>query len=139
MSERIAQSGEEEFERKVRITIRNSHACFVLLGELIKRLRVFPVFQLVSHKLLRWLVPFFLIAIFGMSLSLYQVAFFKWFAVAQGLFYLCALLGYIFPRVKLLYIPYYFCLVNLASLIGIMKMLLGKKKLTWEQAESTRK
>ena len=41
-------------------------------------------------------------------------------------------------RIKLFYVPFYFCLANLAAFLGICLFLSGKRNRIWERAESTR-
>ncbi len=98
----------------------------------------FYAVQLLSHKVLRYLVPLFLIVIFVSSLVLafgswlYSVVF-----VAQAIFYLAALCGWAFERGgrgqnRLLALPHYFVLANLAALIAFYKFLRGERYARWE-------
>lgn len=93
--------------------------------------------ELISHKLLRYAVPIFLLLIF---ISSFALAFFsKIFAlllVAQIGFYGVALIGWLLERngrnLGILAIPLYFVLANLASLIGFYKFLRGERYARWE-------
>ncbi len=93
--------------------------------------------QLVSHKLLRYAVPLFLLLIFVSSLAL---AFFSevyaGILALQVLFYTVALIGWLLERngknLGVLAIPLYFVLANLASLIGFYKFLRGERYARWE-------
>ncbi len=98
----------------------------------------FYAVQLLSHKVLRYLVPLFLISIFVSSLLL---AFESWFYrvvfAAQVVFYLAALCGWAFERRgrgknPLLALPHYFVLANLAALIAFYKFLRGERYARWE-------
>jgi hypothetical protein len=97
----------------------------------------FYAVELVSHKLLRYAVPLFLIAIFITSaiLDFYSNIFIGFFAV-QILFYLAALVAWLFERngisLGILAIPLYFVLANLASAIGFYKFLRGEHYAKWE-------
>lgn len=129
-------SASEEFRRKIRIVAGGIQALRLGLGV--------PSFQqplllycYVFHKLLRWCLPIFLIACFifsGLLLSepLYQAAF-----IAQVICYLIAIgysLGFLnFSRAKWVSIPFYFCLVNGAALLGIWRGLLGSQAVTWKR------
>ena len=79
--------------------------------------------QLISHKLLRYAVPFFLILLLGSSalLTVYS-AFYMVIAFLQMTFYLFAALGWLLERggrnISLFAVPLYFVLANLASLAG---------------------
>ncbi|MCG6939541.1 MAG: glycosyltransferase family 2 protein, partial [Gammaproteobacteria bacterium] len=87
----------------------------------------FYTLELFSHKLLRWLIPFFLlIAAVGITvLAQMQVVMFQWVLLIGIVFTWSVLLGKLLkdwagcPSVLL--IPYYFYLVNLNSLKGILQ------------------
>ena len=59
--------------------------------------------------------------------------------VAQILFYLLAILGLIMEkqhiRIKALFIPYYFCVMNYAVLMGIIRYFTKKQSAIWEKAQ----
>ena len=139
--ERAADSFEKEFRRKVRIVNRAWRAFFGM-SALLNPLRYgFFSFQLLSHKLLRWLVPVFLAALLVVNAllvkagTLYAVLF-----AGQILFYLLALGGHLARRGPqmpfAISVPYYFCLVNLASALGILDVLRGKRYTTWTTARA---
>jgi len=58
--------------------------------------------------------------------------------IGQVSFYSMALLGWFFEsrqvKVKLLFIPYYFCMMNWAVLAGIARYLKGNQSVLWEKA-----
>ena len=93
--------------------------------------------ELVSHKLLRYAVPIFLISILLSSaiLSIYS-GFFAALTLVQILFYLTALIGWILERngrkMGALAIPFYFVLTNFASLVAFYKFLRGERYARWE-------
>ncbi len=97
----------------------------------------FYAVQLISHKLLRYAVPLFLILIFLTSaiLDFYSNIFIGFFTV-QVLFYLAAFAAWLFERrgksLGVLAIPLYFVLANLASTIGFYKFLSGERYANWE-------
>jgi hypothetical protein len=91
---------------------------------------------LISHKVLRWFVPvFLLISLFSAAL-LAGSAFYLWALCLQLLFYAIGALGWTLERrgkaPRIFYLSYYFCLVNLASLIGISKFFSGSLSPTWQ-------
>jgi len=92
----------------------------------------YPVISisLLSHKLLRWLIPFFLFALLATNLPLLNQPLYRVLIVFQLLFYGCALTGY-FSRLKIFSIPFNFCLINLASAVGTIKYLAGKTSGAW--------
>lgn len=91
---------------------------------------------LVSHKLLRWLVPFFLILLLTFNLLLLGQPFYRLTLALQIAFYTLALFGHMWQRSGkppcILGIPFSFCLVNLAALIGVGSFVVGKKSGKWE-------
>lgn len=103
--------------------------------------------QLVSHKLLRYAVPLFLIAIFlSTAILAFSSNIFAFILALQIVFYSIALAGWILERsgknIGVFAIPLYFALTNLASLIGFYKFLSGKSYARWEpirEPKETRK
>ena len=104
----------------------------------------YPVlsFQYISHRVLRWTVtPFLLILVFILNAFLtfktYEI-FYSALFIAQTSFYLFALFGFIMEkrniRVKVLFIPYYFCVMNYAVLMGIVRYINKDQSSVWEKA-----
>jgi len=139
--ERAAGDFSKEFRRKVRIVNRAWRALQTLRGLLNPfRYGLFAV-ELISHKLLRWLVPLFLVVLFALSIMLAGRNLIYTAALAlQILFYALALAGHGlrrhsgFPR--LFAVPFYFCLVNVASALGIIEAYRGKTYTTWTTARA---
>src|SRR5438105_922821 len=93
--------------------------------------------QLLSHKVMRYFMPLFLIALFAASASLSGVSIsYRLFFVAQSIGYACVamswLLGNLGVRSRILALPHYFVLANLASLIAMIKFLRGERYARWE-------
>ncbi len=93
--------------------------------------------QLVSHKLLRYSIPIFLILILLASgAATFHSTFFLLVFALQLLFYAMALIGWFLEKseIKLgiLALPLYFVLANLAALIGFYKFLRGERFTRWE-------
>ena len=59
--------------------------------------------------------------------------------LGQVLFYVSAYLGKVLEakkvRVKLLFIPYYFCMMNYAVLAGLHRFFFGEQSVMWEKAQ----
>ena len=82
-----------EFTRRVRLAVGSFRA----IGSLIRvPWRGFTPLALVSHKLLRWAVPFFLIGLLASSAVLSGTWFYRVALSAQILFYVWASLGFFF-------------------------------------------
>ncbi|HVG38040.1 MAG TPA: glycosyltransferase family 2 protein, partial [Pyrinomonadaceae bacterium] len=97
----------------------------------------FYAVQLLSHKVLRYAVPIFLLLAFITSALLAPRSLFYALALlAQLGFYAAAGLGWALERAglhyRLLAIPQYFVLANAASLIALYKFLRGERFARWE-------
>ena len=118
-------SNQAEFQRKVRTILRGISTLFVksrLLNPL--RFGLFSV-ELISHKLMRWCVPFFLLALFVSNLFLLDQAAYVVFLTGQILFYALALLSWVgVPFVENSLagrVAAYFTIVNVATLVAWWK------------------
>jgi len=136
--EPVAATNQIEFGRKVRVIIRSWRA-FVFMKELLNPFRYrFYAIQLFSHKILRYLVVFPLLMLFLISPFLWKMGLiYQMATIAQVVFYVCALLGLLinkirFGQMKMLTIPFYFCMVNAASLVAIIKVLGGYQVKQWD-------
>jgi cellulose synthase/poly-beta-1,6-N-acetylglucosamine synthase-like glycosyltransferase len=93
--------------------------------------------QLWSHKLMRYFVPLFLIVLFAASavLSPNSLAF-RIFFLVQSLGYLCGATSWLLEnlgvRNRLLALPHYFVLANVASVIAMFQFLRGERYARWE-------
>ena len=126
----------EEYHRKKRI-INRSFFSLLHFSSFLNPLK-YPVlsFQLFSHKILRWMIPIYLPIIFIVNLFLLKSPFFQVTFGLQIIFYATALLGYVLEKNRwhnvFFYAPFYFCLVNIASLEAIVDLFIKRKKVvTW--------
>lgn len=93
--------------------------------------------ELLSHKLLRWLIPFFLLlsALGTLVLAELQVEEFQWVLLLGILFVWFVFLGGLLKSwpgcPSILLIPYYFYLVNISSFKGILQSLRGSVQIIW--------
>ncbi len=130
-------SAEKEFSRKVRIMNRGLRGV-ILRKRLLNPFRHgFYSLVLFSHKILRRLVPFFLIILFCVNLLLINYAtFYLATAIAQIAFYGLAIISYFLRRTrlgraKILFIPFFYCLANAAAFIAVINLLKGKRIERW--------
>jgi cellulose synthase/poly-beta-1,6-N-acetylglucosamine synthase-like glycosyltransferase len=129
------EEGREEFRRKVRVT-NHSVRALLLLGSALWT-RGFYSLELLSHKLLRHLVPFLLLPLLLATAVLAPGA--AGFGVLLGLqlaFYGLALAGFLLRhaavgRTPVLSTPYYFSMVNAAALLGVVSLLRGERRERW--------
>jgi cellulose synthase/poly-beta-1,6-N-acetylglucosamine synthase-like glycosyltransferase len=134
--EEAAENSNQEYRRKVRIISRSMNALRRIPAVLNPLRNVRHWFALVSHKLLRWLAPVFLLLMFLASLSLSGQFLYRLALIFQACFYALAVSGWAMKDQqvvsKVFFLPYYFCLVNLASLQGLGMFLQGSLSATWQ-------
>ncbi len=136
----------EELKRKVRIAAGGLQT----IGRLKSLLNPFRFgwlsFQYISHKVLRWTIA--PVALFGLLFVNFFIIiksngepsdFYSIFFYFQIVMYLLALLGWFFEqsriRFKLLFIPFYFVMMNYASIKGMVRFLKGKQSVNWEKSK----
>lgn len=130
------KSARGEFQRKVRTLIRGMTALWHARA-LLNPLRS-GGFALVlwSHKLARWMVPFFLLAMLFANAWLLREPFYLFTGVAQMTFYAFALLAFfeigIWRNSLFGKIPMYFTVVNSAILVAWIQFLAGARLEIWE-------
>lgn len=93
--------------------------------------------QFFFHKTLRWTAPVFLTTLFLANLTQLHQPKYAFLFFLQVAFYGLALVG-LFARTgtkplpKLLYVPFYFCAMNSAALLGLYRYISGTT--TWKKA-----
>lgn len=124
------------FRTKVRIITKDLRGLFIC-RTLLNPFR-YPLYAwgLISHKLLRWLAPYFLIVLFVSNILLLDHFFYRLIFSLQLAFYSMAAAGYFWQKKnkapRIFGIPFSFCLVNLAALVGVAKFAMGKKSGRWK-------
>ncbi|HVR43497.1 MAG TPA: glycosyltransferase family 2 protein [Thermoanaerobaculia bacterium] len=128
--------GKDEFRRKIRVT-NHSVRALLNLGRALWTSGFYSV-ELLSHKLVRHLVPFLLLLILASSavLAVERPAF-RIVLLIQVLFYGLAAAGAGLRRTaagarRLFSVPYYFCLVNAAAFFGVVSILRGRRVREWQ-------
>jgi cellulose synthase/poly-beta-1,6-N-acetylglucosamine synthase-like glycosyltransferase len=133
--EEAAGSFRKEFRRRVRIISRSLTAVRRAAGVLNPLRHTRHWFLLMSHKVLRWLAPFFMIAMLTCSSLLWKLPLFRIASELQFAFYIMAIAGWMLQHRRKNFtpfsIPFYFCLVNAASLIGCLKSVRGDLSGVW--------
>ncbi len=138
--EETAGDFEKEARRKVRIVNRSFRGLMKVSSVLNPLNTGIFSFEIISHKLLRWLVPFFLIfAIIGMIyLSSHGYFLFQVMLLLGILLIWFSAVGYIksgYSNISPIFsYPYYFLMINTASLLGIIQAIKGNIQVTWESA-----
>ena len=123
-----------EFTRRVRLAVGSFRA----FGDLVRvPWRGFTPFALLSHKLLRWLVPFFAVGLLVTNFALMRIWFYQVALTAQILFYFWAGLGFFFyrqmRRVRYGLVAYFFFAMHLAFLVGFVRCVVGSEKAVWQK------
>jgi len=137
----------EELKRKIRIAAGGIQS-IVRLSPLLNPFKYGTLsFQYISHRVLRWTIaPIALPLIFIANLilamhygfdnysNIYTLLFY-----AQLVFYAASLLGWYFEnkkiKIKLLFIPYYFFIMNYAVFLGFRRYMVGQQSVNWERAK----
>jgi len=139
--EETTKSTKEEFSMRVRVVTRAMRGLLSVSDVLKPWKFAWPAFQLWSHKILRWMVPLFLITIFVSNLFLLDSQFFRTLMVTQLAFYAAAILNVVLPlhrAWKPLGIPLFFCTLNAAALFSMIELGRGKKYVTWQTVRARR-
>lgn len=131
--EETSPTWREEFRRRPRITAGGYQALWQREG-VPSFSNGLLLFEYVSHRLFRWLLPFFLIVLFASNWFVLDNALLRIFLGCQIIFYLLAWIGLITEtKTKLFAIPFYFCMVNLGALIGFFRWLTKGQQVMWKK------
>lgn len=132
---------QEELKRKIRIAaggIQSVVRLYPLLN--IFKYRILS-FQYISHRVLRWTItPLALLILLITNIPLaFNSVFFGVVLVLQLLFYVFALIGWLFEnrkmKVKIFFIPYYFFIMNYAVFMGLGRYFKKTQSVNWERAK----
>ncbi len=136
----------EELKRKIRISAGGIQSV-IRLRSLLNIFRYGTLsFQYISHRVLRWtLAPLslLLMLVIGLILALKEgivdLGFYSIIFWLQIAFYLAALLGWYLEnrsvRIKLLFVPYYFFIMNLSVFLGFKRYIKRTQTVNWERAK----
>lgn len=135
--EETAGDFDKEGHRKQRI-VNRSFRGLMRVKEVLNPFKFgFYSLEIISHKLLRWLMPVFIIAIALGSTFLAQqgFAYFQLLVIFEVAFLWLAVVGYYKAEQENIspafFYPYYFLMVNYRSLLGIIQALQGNIQVTW--------
>jgi cellulose synthase/poly-beta-1,6-N-acetylglucosamine synthase-like glycosyltransferase len=127
----------KEAKRKQRI-VNRSFRGLMKMKEVLNPLKFgFFSFEVISHKLLRWLIPVFIMcfALGSLFLSYENIFVFQIITLLGIIFLWLAQVGLLKSRntrsSPIFFIPYYFLMVNLYSLLGVLTALAGNIQVTW--------
>ncbi|MGB9432024.1 MAG: glycosyltransferase family 2 protein [Candidatus Acidiferrum sp.] len=133
--EETTRSTEEEFSMRVRVVTRGMRG-LLSVRDLFKPWKhPWVCFQLVSHKVLRWLVPVFLVLLLLSNIPLAAKPFFAFTLAVQILFYSLAVVAKVIPihrTWKVLGVPLFFCTLNAAAVVSLIRLWQGQRYTVWQ-------
>jgi hypothetical protein len=136
LKEDSLKSSQDEYRMRVRVSLRALWALWDM-RKLLNPVRygVFS-FQLLSHKVLRYLSILFMAgALVGNGLIVSRRGLYAILFLLQIMFYGAALAGRLLEKKevisRLLYVPYYFCLINIAAGHALVRFIRGEKQVLW--------
>jgi cellulose synthase/poly-beta-1,6-N-acetylglucosamine synthase-like glycosyltransferase len=139
--EETTQSTSEEFAMRVRVVTRAMRG-LLSVPDLLQPWKFgWTAFQLWSHKIMRWMVPLFLIVLLAANLALLEIPFYRAILALQLFFYVAAILNMLLPlhrQWKPLGIPLFFCTLNAAALVSMVEICRGRKYVTWQTVRARR-
>ncbi|MEY3368394.1 MAG: hypothetical protein RI973_1549 [Bacteroidota bacterium] len=132
----------EELKRKVRIAAGGLQSLVRLRGLLNPFKYGLLSFQYFSHRVLRWTAaPASLPIALALNISLATTPsiIYHFLLVCQIIFYTFAIMGYLMRnkrlRLKILFVPYYFCMMNFSMLLGLSRLAKGRQTVVWDKAQ----
>jgi len=144
--ETASENVSEELKRKIRIAAGG-------IQSVIRLRALFNIFkygmlsfQFVSHRVLRWtLTPICLVLLIPTSFLLaydegiWGLSFYSSFLWMQLSMYIIAFLGWTLEnksiRIKILFVPYYFLVMNLSVVLGFFRFINKNQSVNWERAK----
>lgn len=129
----------KEFTRKVRTVLRGISVFMKNLNMLnFIKYGLFS-WQLFSHKLCRWLVPFALVVgLFSNACLIRQSDMYVYIFICQCLFYITATVGirtHLLARLNTFKVPSFFVLVNLSILNAWYRYMRGERMVSWDPSK----
>ena len=135
----------EELKRKIRISAGGIQSIIIMkqLWNFMKH----PIlsFQFISHRAMRWTIaPLLLPIVFLINMALvsqyfHQINTYSVILILQTLFYLIALCGWLLSlksiKVKLIYIPYYFFIMNYSVYAGFIRLVSKNQNVLWAKVQ----
>jgi cellulose synthase/poly-beta-1,6-N-acetylglucosamine synthase-like glycosyltransferase len=133
-TEELPQSVGHEMTRRIRIGAGDFQALFLCWRSLLPW-RGLYVWSFWSHKVLRWVAPFFMITALVANVMLLPSLVFAVLLALQLTFYLLAIIGSMMRRRKFILFsaPHYFVVINLSLLLGFFRFVTGTQQAAWKR------
>lgn len=141
--ESASANTKEELKRKIRIAAGGIQSIFRLKKSANPFHNPILTFQYISHRVLRWtitpwLMIFVLLLNVAICLNYPGLLLYQTLLILQLLFYVAAIIGAILEsksiKIKVLFIPFYFCMMNYATILGTFRYFKGKQSAAWEKS-----
>lgn len=125
-----------EFRRHVRIIAQGFLVFLAQTPALLSRGRVREAWMLCSHRFLRWISSLFLVGALATNVALVgSHPLYAMTLAAQAAFYVLAAGGAVGERLqlrlRLLAVPYFFCVVSAAGISGFVQFVRGRRHAAW--------
>lgn len=124
---------QDEFKMRVRVSLRALHALYDL-RDLLHPKYGLVAFQLWVHKVLRYMLFIPLAAAFVLNLALIGRPFYGALFALQCACYTLAAVGWLSGgriRLRPVFVPFYFCLINAAAGAAVIRFLRGERQVLW--------
>jgi len=139
--EDVSEKAQEELKRKIRII---SQEWFALLRQRAVFKNPCIAFMLVSHKIIRWTFPLYSICILLTTFFMSRAFFWMILFIIQTLFYFLGIMGMYLERrnakvSKVIKLPLYILVMNIAAIGGFVKFLKGQQVSVWSTIREVEK
>ncbi len=133
-TEELPQSVGHEMTRRIRIGAGDFQALFLCWRSLLPW-RGFHSLAFWSHKVLRWLAPFFMVSALISNIVLFPDPRFAVLLTLQLVFYALAVVGGLRRGRKIILFsaPHYFVTINLALLLGLFRFISRTQPTAWKR------
>lgn len=134
----------EEVKRRERM-VAGSIATSIEMKKIFSPTVGWGSFFYISHKFLKLIMPFHLLAILNLTPFMYQenTTIFWIFAIGQAAFYLFALIGFMLEKlhlnIKLFSFPYFLMMLNIGIIRGFYTHILDTQSAQWERIDTVNK
>jgi hypothetical protein len=133
--EEATTTAHSEFSMPVRVATRGMRGLLSVPQLLLPWKHPWIAFQLLSHKVMRWCIPVFLLSIMAGSILLSFIPLFRFLLFMQVAFYVFAFASLMVPAIRRwrpLSLPLYFCTINAAFLLGMLHVISGHHFTVWQ-------
>ena len=142
--ETASADSKEELKRKVRIAAGGIQSILRLKKSANPFYNPILTFQYISHRVLRWAItPWLMLLVLILNIIICiqnpQLWLYQFILLGQILFYMASILGYLSEskkiKIKALFIPFYFSMMNYAAMAGAIRYFKGKQSAAWEKSK----